>query len=84
MPEATVTIEWVDENKDPVSFDVTAFGNAEGSTRMMVFYNDNISEAPVYIANEEQILGVDVSPLGEPLDGDEEEAVEVEIAEANK
>lgn len=62
--ETTVTIYWIDE--DPIEIQVTAFGNAEGSRRMLVFYNDNISEAPILIANEEYIKYVELSPLFTP------------------
>lgn len=68
--ETTVTINWFED--DPVEIQVTAFGNAEGSNRMLVFYNDNISEAPILIANEEAIKYVELSPLEIPEAEDEE------------
>lgn len=76
--ETTVTIYWNDE-EDPVEIQVTAFGNAEGSNRMLVFYNDNYSEAPILIANEEAIKYVELSPLETP-EG-ENEAVETSYKE---
>lgn len=61
-----MTVFWKDQETDPIEFNVTAFGNAEGSDRMLVFYNDNISEVPVVIINEESILYVELSPLMVP------------------
>jgi hypothetical protein len=80
-PETTVTIWWMDDSEG-VEIQVTAFGNAEGSSRMMVFYNDNISEAPIFIANEEMIRYVELSPLETPED--ETEEVEVDIVSGQR
>lgn len=68
---STVTIVWKDDS-DAIEVEVTAFGNAEGSSRMLVFYNDNLSEAPILIVNEENIKYVELTPLEDPDEYEEE------------
>lgn len=48
---------------EPLEISCTAFGNAEGNNSLLVFYDDNVSEAPIAIVNSKNIDYVTLSPL---------------------